>query len=419
MSGATVPTSRRLRSAWRPVVWRGASILVVFLFGWVGLMAGVGVTERDLLGSGMAERAYYALGLFVMGGLDLGTPVGGPLYARVLLWAAYFAAPMITASALLEAAVRLIGPLALKVRPLRDHVVLGGAGRLTMLYVRKLRSDHPRRTIVVVERDPGHPAIAELRDLDRTIVIVGDVTDDAVLERLRMDRCRRALFLTGDDFVNLDAAAKVLQMAPNLARRIVVHVSNLGFMRETASSSVARDCEIFNGHEFAATHLVQEHLLGRFRNTPGRDFVVLAGFGRFGQTVLHQLQEHARGSIGDVLVIDEHATRNARAFQERPGFDDDYRREILDGDLLDPELWRRVGEAVRATGRDPVVILGSGNDGTNLQAALLARRQHPTGYLIVRSFRTSPFTLEVAREADLEVFSLAELIQDGMPGSWF
>ena len=90
-------------------------------------------------------------------------------------------------------------------------------------------------------------------------------------------------------------------------------------MREMAESSVARECEIFNSHEFAAMHLVREHLLGHFHSTPYRDLVVLAGFGRFGQTVLHQLQQHAKGSFGHVVIIDEHATRNARAFGEEPG----------------------------------------------------------------------------------------------------
>jgi len=288
-----------------------------------------------------------------------------------------------------------------------------------MLYVSKLRAMDPHRTIVVVERHASHAAVAELRDVHRAIVIVGDVTNDSVLHRLRMDRCRRALFLTGDDFVNLDAAAKVLQLAPGMAGRVVVHVSDLGFMKAAAGSSVARACELFNGHEFAAVHLVQQHLLARFYSTPDSDFVVLAGFGRFGQTVLHQLQEHARGSFGNVLIVDEHATRNARAFQERPGFDDDYRHTILDGDLLDPDVWRRVGEEIGETGQAPVVILGSGNDGTNLHAALLARKHHPAAYLIVRSFGASPFTEEIAADTHLEAFNLAGLIQDGMPVSWF
>jgi hypothetical protein len=236
---------------------------------------------------------------------------------------------------------------------------------------------------------------------------------------LRLDRASRVLLLTGDDFANLDAAAKILMLAPHLKGRIVAHVSDLGFMRETADSSVARACEIFNGHEFAATSLVREHLLERFHSTPQRDLVVLGGFGRFGQTVLHELQKHARGSFGHVVIVDAQAARNARDFQNQPGFTDDYTRMVADGDLLDPDIWQSVGEVARAEGHDPVVILGSGNDGTNLHAALLARKQHPSAYVIVRSFGASPFTEEIAAEAGVQAFDLAELIESSLPAEWF
>ena len=410
---------RGTRSIWRPVIWRALAFAAAYLAGFSGLLLGVGVSERDLAGAGIAEIAYYAVGLFVLGGLDLGTPVGGPALGRALLWTAYFVAPVITASALAEAAVRLIRPLALRVRPLSDHVVLAGAGRLTMLYVRKLRRDNPRRSIVVVELDPSHPVLVELRDVYRAVTVSGDISRDEVLQGLRLGRAHRVLLMTGDDFANLDAAAKILRLAPGLAGRMVVHVSDLGFKRATAESSVARACDIFNGHEFAARYLVQEHLLGRFQRTPERDLVVLAGFGRFGQTVLYQLQQRARGNIGLVIIIDDNATENARAFDHELGFAEDYRRLVIDGDLLDPEIWRRVGEEVGAHGHDPVIILGSGNDGTNLHAAFLVRRQHPTADVIVRSFRASPFTAEIAKEFDLHAFNLAGLIESGMPPSWF
>jgi Trk K+ transport system NAD-binding subunit len=400
-------------------MWRGLAFAAVFSAGLVGLLVGVGVTQRDLADAHIAEKAYYALGLFVLGGLDIGTPVGGPVVGRLLLWSAYFLAPVITASALLEAAVRLIGPLALRVRPLSHHVVIGGAGRLTMLYVRKLRGPDPRRTIVVVEQDLNHARLSQLRDLYRAVIVPGDVTSDEVLASLRLDRAHRVLLLAGDDFANLDAAAKILRMAPDLGGRVVAHVSDLGFMRETAGSSVARECVIFNGHEFAAKSLVRERLLRRFQSTPHRDLVVLAGFGRFGQTVLHQLQELAHGSFGHVVIIDEHATRNARGFEDEPGFSDDYERAVVDGDLLDREIWRRVGQVVSVHGHEPVIVVGSGNDGTNLHVALAVRKQHPGAYVIARSFEASPFTAEIAQEAGIHAFGLAELIESGMPEAWF
>ena len=89
-------------------------------------------------------------------------------------------------------------------------MVLAGAGRLTLLYIRKLRERDPRRTIVVVERNPSHPRLSELRDLHRAVIVSGDIASDEVLRGLRMARAHRVLLLAGDDFANLDAAAKIL-----------------------------------------------------------------------------------------------------------------------------------------------------------------------------------------------------------------
>lgn len=422
-SGPTVDPSLLLsppnrRAFARPFAWRGLAFVLVTLAGVTALSLGVEVSERDLSGEGLAGRIYYTLGLFVLGGMDLGTPMGGPAFGRALLWIAFFGAPLITASALIEAALRLVDPLGLRMKSLKGHVVLGGAGRLTEVYVKRLRERDRNRSIVVVERDAGHPSIPELRDAYQATVIVGDITHDEVLRGLQLARAHRVLLLTGDDFANLDAAAKVLNRAPDLAGRLVVHVSKLGFLRETADSRVARDAEIFNGHEFAAVKLVENHLVGRFRDTPESDLVVLIGFGRFGQTVLRQLQEQALESFDEVVIVDERASAMARIFQEYPRFADRYRRSILDGDILDPQVWAAISARVQASGSAPVFIVGSGNDGTNLQAALMARRRYPEAYVILRSFRLSPFTEEIARDACVEAFHLGGLIARGMPERW-
>jgi Trk K+ transport system NAD-binding subunit len=407
------------RAFLRPFAWRGLAFVFVTLAGVAALTLGVEVTERDLTGEGLAGRLYYVLGLFVLGGLDLGTPVGGPPAGRALLWLAYFGAPLITASALIEAAIRLLDPLGLRIKALDGHVVLGGAGRLTTVYVKKLRERDRRRTVVVVERDSNHPSIPELRDTYQATIIIGDITHDEVLRDLRLKKAHRVLLLTGDDFANLDAAAKVLNRAPDLAGRLVVHVSRLGFMREAVGSGVVRDAEIFNGHEFAAVKLVENHLVGRFDDTPESDLVILIGFGRFGQTVLRQLQEQAVKSFDEVVIVDERASAMARHFTEYPGFDDDgYTRSVLDGDVLDPAIWARIASRIGASGSAPVFIVGTGDDGINLQAALMARRRYPTAYVILRSFRLSPFTEEIAEAACVEAFHLGGLIASGMPERW-
>jgi hypothetical protein len=65
------------------------------------------VSDRpEVLGAGILTHLYYSLGLFVLGGLDLGVPIDGPNGARIALWLAYFLAPLVTTGVLVQRASR-------------------------------------------------------------------------------------------------------------------------------------------------------------------------------------------------------------------------------------------------------------------------------------------------------------------------
>ena len=132
MNDSLVSSVRTQRILSGTIALRVIAFTAVFAAAVAGLSAGVGVSERDLSGVGLAERAYYALGLFVLGGLDIGTPVGGPPVGRALLWSAYFGAPIITAFAIVEAVLRIFGLGALRLRRLSGHVVIGGDWNLRL-----------------------------------------------------------------------------------------------------------------------------------------------------------------------------------------------------------------------------------------------------------------------------------------------
>ena len=84
--------------------WRWGAALLLFAAALLGLSSGVSLTERpDIESAGLLTKAYYSLGLFVVGGLDLGTPTGGPLIGRIMLWTAFFGSPLLMASAVIDA----------------------------------------------------------------------------------------------------------------------------------------------------------------------------------------------------------------------------------------------------------------------------------------------------------------------------
>ena len=113
--------------------WRSIGALFFFVIAIVGFEMGVGVSERpEVITSGILTKAYYSLSLFVVGGVDLGTPYGGPLIGRVLVWTAYFGAPVLAAWALIEALLRAMAPQSWYLRRLKNHIIVVGDGELAI-----------------------------------------------------------------------------------------------------------------------------------------------------------------------------------------------------------------------------------------------------------------------------------------------
>src|SRR5690606_23599801 len=107
------------------------------------------------------------------------------------------------------------------------------------------------------------------------------------------------------------------------------------------------------------------------------DTVVLAGFGRFCQTVLDELQRRAPGSFDEVIIVDLKARSFAESFDEEVGFAKSYKTTIIEGDLRDLSNWKEVEASIGTYHTRPVFILGSGDDGLNLRTAMRLRVKYP------------------------------------------
>ncbi len=399
---------------------RGALLLLVFGCGLTAFELGVGVTDRaGLPEAGFLAHVYYTIGLFVLGGMDLGAPAGGSASGQALLWIAYFGAPAITSAALIEGLLYGLRPDRWRLRRLRGHTIIVGAGRLSLLYLDRLRVHHPGAPVLLVERNPEHPSLAAAREVYGALVVHGDARSNVLVDTWRLEHAARVLIGTGDDVVNLDVAAKILQRAPQLARSTVVHLSNLHLIRTIGHTRVARECVMFNSQQIAASHLVHTQLLDWFQHTRGDDTVVLAGFGRFGQTVLAQLQKLAAGKLGLVVILDVQAAALAAAFDEQIGFDGSYQRAVVDGEISDPMMWQRIESQHQLRDRAAAFVIGCGDDAVNLRTALSTSLRYPDSRIVVRQFERSSFADEVGVEAGFQTISVADLLATSMPDAWF
>ncbi|MBT6278273.1 MAG: hypothetical protein HOI95_29570 [Chromatiales bacterium] len=390
--------------------WRAIILLVVIAAGLLAFQAGVDVSERPgTANAHFLTQLYYTLGLFVLAGLDLGVPQGGPEWAQSCLWFAYFAAPAITTSAIVETALRIMSPHALR-RGLRGHVIIGGCGRLAMLYMRKLREHDKRRPIVVVERHLDNPNLRAAQEIYGARIVHGDLTSATLLDSLRLERAHRVALFTGDDHVNLDSASRIAALAPHLADRTVAHVADLRFLRVIESRKILSRAYKFNSYRTAADHLVETLLVPHFQSTDNRDTVVLAGFGRFGQTVLHELQNAALGQFGKVIIVDMNADSLVNVFAEQIGFDASYVYEHMNEDIHEPRTWHHVDSIANTPREELVFVLGGGVDSLNIRTALWLADKMSGAMVVARCFRSSDFTADISREGQFHIVSTAELL---------
>ncbi|MFT4623469.1 MAG: Trk K+ transport system NAD-binding subunit [Myxococcota bacterium] len=374
----------------RWVIARTLPVVLVLIGTVVAFDAGVDVSERPgVPAASPAVQLYYALGLFVLGGIDLGVPTGGPVWARTMLWVAYFLGPAITTTAVVEGALRLARPRWLGQVRNRSHVVVVGDGRVARLYAEAVAAEEPGRRVVLAEL--GQLGALEAR------------------ETLRLDRAHAVVVATEDDLANLGTAWEVARAHP--AVPVVAHVAELG-TRRGATELVDRSAvRVFNAHEITAAELFRTTLQPHLRATVGRDVIVIVGFGRFGQTVLRFLQEHTRGAIAHVRLVDTAADRLVRQYAEQVGLDPDLDVQPLQADIRDPATWDRLASILAGFDVEPALVLATDDDNTNLQAAIGMRKRLPTARLFVRYFTESPFVEEVEAQYGLEGFAVESILR--------
>ncbi|MEU9467685.1 NAD-binding protein [Streptomyces avermitilis] len=104
-------------------------------------------------------------------------------------------------------------------RGLSGHVVLLGVGKIGTRVLTRLRE--LRIPVVCVEGDPEARGLATARRL-RVPVVLGDVTQEGVLEAAKIHRAHALLALTSADTTNLEAALYARSVRPDL--RVVLRL---------------------------------------------------------------------------------------------------------------------------------------------------------------------------------------------------
>ena len=229
----------------------------------------------------------------------------------------------------------------------------------------------------------------------------------------------KILLFGDDDYVSYEAASRMVLAHPKVADKIVLHCHNLRFMRAMRNTELARRCITFNSYNFAASSLVNSRLTDHFSRTVSLDTVVIAGFGRFGQTILEEMQRHAADQLAQVALIDTDANRRIMVVDEQQQTRGaSYEREVFQGDLGHPEVWQRLASRIDLSKGEPVVILGTGHASQNLRTGVWIKQNYPNTLVLTRTNDHSELALQVGAEHGILSISINQLVEDNLPAAW-
>jgi len=363
--------------------WKYGLILIVLLTAFFAFL------ETDMVDHDQwryCRAMYYAVDLFIVGGVDIGLPSGGSDRILVILWICYFLAPLLTLSIVYQVIQeRIFSHLS----PwFKRHTVICGLGRNGKLIYDLVKENAPRNhKIVLLEKDVHNPRSEMLNRSKTTWWLKDDFSQYAVLRKARVQYASKVYITTNQDLVNLNTMVLLLSM-PDLPRQMICysHVGNLPlqtlwrdtFLKEEKYHRV----HLFNGYQSVTRRFYQHWIREKGAISPDGTLFMVLGYGQFGQMLFYHLaSDHSRTSRDELVVV----TRKLNIELKKQKYEWALQQAApnchilptIEADILTPECWQRMAELIRNSGRTPIICLCRDNDMENIGLAISMKLDGP------------------------------------------
>ena len=362
--------------------WRHHLVVIVLLLSWWALL------HTELVPSNSPARYFEALykatSLFLVGGLDIGFPraSNGPLNS--FLWFCYFFAPLLTASFAYQfVQERLLS----KLTPfLNDHTIICGMGRNGKIIYDHIRQHTSKRhKIVIIEKNTQN-AYCELLEKNRnTWWLRNDFTELPALTKAKVGKARHVIFSTNKDIANINGAVNVALLHLDTCQ-VMCHLGDLSLNANLGQILLSEEqfasVKIFNAYMLVAKKLFHNWILGDEVLAPQGNLVVILGYGRLGQMLLHQFAaREACKATCEFVVVDIGCNANIQRL--------DYgwsNHSLLAGckiksffntDIFSPQLWDDLANLSTKARKKLIIFICRDNDIANLNLSISLKLEGP------------------------------------------
>ncbi|MFQ5864543.1 MAG: NAD-binding protein [bacterium] len=233
---------------------------------------------------------YLALQLFVLqSGAILG-PVGWEL--ELARWLA----PAVAAYTALKAVAVIFREQlqSLRVRFIKDHIVICGLGRKGLLLAQ--RFCELGRRVLVIEQNEGNDRIDRCRE-QGALVMIGNAVDQVLLRQARVHRAKHLISVCGDDGVNAEVAVLARELVKDRQGEVltcIVHIVDpqlCHLLREQEIGTGRVDAfrlEFFNNFDSGARAWLNEYPAFDETGTVNGDrpHLLIVGVGRLGESLI-------------------------------------------------------------------------------------------------------------------------------------
>jgi hypothetical protein len=370
---------RRIRSYWKQLL-----VSAVFLVAFATFL------QSSMVGTApdrVPRALYYAVSLFILGGLDIGLPHDQSTSITLLLWLCYFLAPLLTASYLYDFVQKTL--LDRIPRRIQGHTILCGLGRNGHLIYELIRENFPaNHKLVIIEKSKTNPYIPAVERDPHTWLIQSDFTRLPVLQSARVGRAKRIIFSTNLDLDNLNAVMELQSHGSNNPG-LSVHchlgdpemLDNLQhtLFREETYKSV----HVYNGYQCATRQLYQRMKEGSFFGGNGTVFI-LFGYGRFAHMLFSQITQDSERTGGDeIIIVTEKMSSGYDLERLRYGYSRDTQstpckiQPPLFMDMHNPGTWAQIEQMLAGDSRPVLAFLCRDNDVANMDLAISVKLKGP------------------------------------------